>query len=614
MKQKILLVDDRPENIFVLESTLENPALEFIKADCGEEALKQLLRNDISIILLDVQMPGMDGFETAELIRGNPVTKNIPIIFVSAINQEKKHIFKGYASGAIDYIFKPFDPEILKSKVNVLLDLDKQRRIVERQNNELSNAKRNTDSIFQNVKEGLFLLNKENKILPQYSQALEGIFETQNLANTDLLSVLKKSVPDKAFEEFCEFLSLSFDSSIASSSISELNPLSEVEFKQRSSPGEIKYLSFDCRRIYNGDDIEKLIFTVNDNTSRVLLEKKLTRIEKESNKQMDNLFSIIHVDPMLLRDFIESLKRDMQDAKSSIEKLSKDKDITDILESLYRSIHQIKGNAAVLDLKNFMNQAHKAEDIISSMLKNGKASKSNIEQFEKCLQAFETRVDEINIIISKLNHIYKYFRPKRSFEADLLFNAMNNLVENLQKKTGKKVKLDSKNFDSTDLPYNYQHNIKDIIVQLMRNAFYHGIESTEERKKLKKNTTGIITIETIKDDKTVGFSFRDDGRGIQLSKLKSAAMESGKWQQDEINQWNDQQLTEIIYCSGITTMAKANSGAGRGVGMDIIKNMVDQSGGSIEIESEPDRYTLFKITFPLESMKDNPVIPEVHFN
>ena len=92
IKQQVLLVDDRPENLLSLESTLENENLIFLKAESGEEALKILLKEDVSLILLDVQMPGMDGFEAASLIRGKQKTRHIPIIFVTAISKEQKHI------------------------------------------------------------------------------------------------------------------------------------------------------------------------------------------------------------------------------------------------------------------------------------------------------------------------------------------------------------------------------------------------------------------------------------------------------------------------------------------------------------------------------------------
>ena len=126
--QKILLVDDQPANLVSLEAILEADGRELIKANSGPEGLKALLKEDISLVLLDVQMPGMDGFEMAELMRARKDTQSIPIIFVTAISKEKQYVFKGYQVGAVDYLFKPLDPVILQSKVNFFLQLDRQRR------------------------------------------------------------------------------------------------------------------------------------------------------------------------------------------------------------------------------------------------------------------------------------------------------------------------------------------------------------------------------------------------------------------------------------------------------------------------------------------------------
>lgn len=130
--QKILMVDDRPENLIALEAVLEAPGRELVKATSGEQALKCLLRDRFSIVLLDVQMPGMDGFEVAELMRANKAIAKTPIIFVTAISKEDKYKFKGYEVGAVDYLMKPIEPIILTSKVNFFLDLDKQKRALER--------------------------------------------------------------------------------------------------------------------------------------------------------------------------------------------------------------------------------------------------------------------------------------------------------------------------------------------------------------------------------------------------------------------------------------------------------------------------------------------------
>ena len=123
----ILIVDDRPENILALESILRVNNFQVDTANSGEEALKKVLKNTYSLIILDVQMPGMDGFEVAEIILGHSKSQHTPIIFLSAISKEKIFITKGYASGAIDYITKPVDPEILLLRVKSLYLFSQQK-------------------------------------------------------------------------------------------------------------------------------------------------------------------------------------------------------------------------------------------------------------------------------------------------------------------------------------------------------------------------------------------------------------------------------------------------------------------------------------------------------
>ncbi len=122
-KVNILLVDDRPENLLALEAIIESDRYELFKATSGEEALKYLLKYDFAVILLDVQMPGMDGFSTAKIIKAREKTKDIPILFITANYLDSEHIFMGYSVGAIDYILKPFDPMILKSKVERFVEI-----------------------------------------------------------------------------------------------------------------------------------------------------------------------------------------------------------------------------------------------------------------------------------------------------------------------------------------------------------------------------------------------------------------------------------------------------------------------------------------------------------
>ena len=131
---EILMVDDRPENLLALEAILEPLGQRLVRANSGEEALRKLMQHDFAVVLLDVQMPGMNGFETAQLIKSRERTRYIPIVFLTAISKEEDYVFRGYQMGAVDYISKPFQPDILRAKVMVFVDLHvKQKRIAEQE-------------------------------------------------------------------------------------------------------------------------------------------------------------------------------------------------------------------------------------------------------------------------------------------------------------------------------------------------------------------------------------------------------------------------------------------------------------------------------------------------
>lgn len=140
----ILVVDDNAHNLLAMQRLLDGMAVDVVSAASGREALSHLLRREFAVVLLDVQMPEMDGFETARLMRQNKRTSSTPIIFVTAISKEERHVFRGYETGAVDYLFKPLESEIVRGKVRVFLELHRQRNelrqayaALERRNQEL---------------------------------------------------------------------------------------------------------------------------------------------------------------------------------------------------------------------------------------------------------------------------------------------------------------------------------------------------------------------------------------------------------------------------------------------------------------------------------------------
>lgn len=185
-KFNILIVDDREENLLTLESILESDELNIIKALSGNEALGLMLEYNFAMVLLDVQMPEMDGFECAELMRSNDRTKNIPIIFITAISKQRQHIFKGYASGAVDYLYKPLDLEILTAKIKAYIEFFKQKHKLEITTRELEKTIQELDSSKKIAEEATlakssFLANMSHEI----RTPLNGIIGMAELALMD---------------------------------------------------------------------------------------------------------------------------------------------------------------------------------------------------------------------------------------------------------------------------------------------------------------------------------------------------------------------------------------------------------------------------------------------
>jgi two-component system, sensor histidine kinase and response regulator len=175
----ILLVDDTPENLVALEAVLSSLGQNVVKARSGEEALRLLLRQEFAVILLDVNMPGLNGFETAEMIRQRKSTEHIPIIFVSAVSTSDTHLFKGYALGAVDYIFTPVIPEVLRSKVTVFVELlkktDEARKLnadLERRANQLQAANAELEAEIATRKRAEAALQDSNSALEAFSYSV----------------------------------------------------------------------------------------------------------------------------------------------------------------------------------------------------------------------------------------------------------------------------------------------------------------------------------------------------------------------------------------------------------------------------------------------------------
>jgi two-component system, chemotaxis family, sensor kinase CheA len=592
IEQKILIVDDVRENLVAMESILDDCGAKLISVQSGNDALKVLLNERISLILLDIQMPGIDGYETAKLIRGAQRTKDIPIIFVSAISKEERNISMGYKSGAIDFLHKPVDPEIVSRKVDLFLQLDHKQQSLEQKNRELLRARANTNNILNNVEEGLFLMDNDGLIKPEYSKALENIFKKDTLAGENLMDVLKSHISDKSKEDIETYLELVLDASISEDIFADLNPFELLEYEIKDQDLR-KYLNFKFKRIYEDKRINELIITVTDLTQSVKMENELQSTSEQSKKQLE-LLNIIDIDPQLLKEFLKQCEFEIEHIKKGLLNLTRDDQVNEI----YGAIHAIKGNAAMLNLGYISEKAHFFEQEIVNLKYEVLLINEQKDKFLKILTEIKELLRGINSLMDRVKTFYKGFSSSAFNAGEMIIKAVENTLKNNNGTVDTHITFDHSGFDDGIFEASDFIFLRDIVVQLTRNTIAHGLRNNGKNISKGKDYIPTISLTSAKIDGDLVLNFSDNGKGLQLDKIKEKALAFDKWEKEELEQMSECELSNLIFQTGISTANNSDLISGRGVGMNLIKQKIEEHGGSVEVESKYGEFCKFKLKLP----------------
>jgi hypothetical protein len=506
----VLLVDDRPENLLALEAILNSPSYNLVQASSGTEALRCLLNQDFAVILLDVQMPGMDGFETATLIRSRDRSRSTPIIFITAFSSNDTHVFKGYSLGAVDYLFKPLKPEILTSKVQVFVELFQKTVEVKQQatqlaavNSELSKSEERFRTLCACSPLGIYVADVEGRctyINPR-CQAICGLTLEESLAE-----VWQREVhPEDRDRVVADWLAW----------IKESQEYSN-EFRLAGSE-DVRWIHVQSSPMFS--DLGKLIGhvgTVRDITDRKQAEEERGRLLRE------------------------------QVARQEAERANQMKDefLAILSHELRTPLNAILGWSRLLRVKKFDEET--IDKALETIERNAKSQAQLIEDI----------LDVSRILRGKLNLNKHPIRLESVIE--LAIDSLQPLAEE------KSIVLELTSSPNVGEVIGDFDRLQQIVWNLLSNA----IKFTQEEGKVE------VRLESVGDEAQI--QIIDNGIGIEPDFLPYV-------------------FDRFRQADSSTT----RSYGGLGLGLAIVRHLVEQHGGKVYAENNPGEGAKFTVALPL---------------
>jgi len=461
----------------------------------------------------------------------------------------------------------------------------------------LDKANKETDVIFNNIHEGIFLLDESLRIghlCSKYFENLFGNIKFRNMPFLEFLREIEVSAKDIFVTE--DYLKLFFNEKVNNALLSQVNPLDKVFISVVNENGkkQEKFLSFVFTIFVNADKKKELLGTVNDITEEVLYAEALKDEEEKNKEKMEQLLQIINIEPQIMDEFFE----DSQDEIDYINNLLKSNrsDYRKVLSEIYLAVHSVKGNAQILGLTNIAEMLNIVETDIKDLLDRTEVSWEDIldstiqlVNIQERISDLRERVEELQVYQSKLKNLEE--------KAGLFERTLHKVLVTEGKKEGKILNLDYSNFDSKDIPKEHRKVIKDIFVQLARNAISHGIETPDEREKRGKNPQGKVSISLKKDrEGNIIYSFRDDGNGIDVEKIKTVAQKKGLKKEGDVFDLSD--AVKLIFNMGFSTAEENSLIAGRGIGLTFVREKINSVKGKIKIKTQTGKYCEYIVILP----------------
>lgn len=458
-------------------------------------------------------------------------------------------------------------------------------------NKELQQERNELTAMKDNLNVGIFSLDRDFIIQPYYSQALEDILSHSALTGLNILEIFADSITGKQRNTLKDYFTMMFNGTHNMKLLEEINPINEVEYVSPETRAK-RTLSCKFSCIRRREDT-LLLGVIYDITEQVKTEAQLKEEESKRQTEMQTLFEIVQIEPAVFHEFIEDT--DYQFARLNSTLKRQDFPLHQIIISFYQTIHAIKSNAAILGLEVFAAKCHTLEDEIKQIQDKAEATFVDLMHLTLELDKVFMERDKLKQTLEKITSFRKQY-----FTESIFIISVRKAIERIAEETGKLAILNAENVDDDIIKSDLRNILKEIVLQLARNAVYHGIEDPETRLSYHKAEYGTISLSIQKRDNTIEIVFSDDGRGIALSSVKEKAVQENLLPPEENNQ---DQILSVLFMPGFSTSIEENLNAGRGIGLSLVADRLKEINGNISITAKEGTGTAFTMHIPYESSK-----------
>lgn len=446
--------------------------------------------------------------------------------------------------------------------------------------------------ILATVQEGFLLVDRDHRIAAEYSRSVEMILGRSQLAGHPLPLVLAELLGSELAELARGYLETLFNPNVIERLVGDINPLKAATVRDAAGRAR-QHLAFTFRRSTEGREIRRLLVRVEDRTREVELAAELEEHERQAGQRVELAMEMMQVEPEALTDYLTRFLAEISRI-GRFRTQGVGGSMRATVDAIFRSLHSLKGEAGQIGLRSFAERLHRTEDVAESLRDN--PARESLERLDPWIASLRTLGSEAKDLVTRLSALVTRRVSEAQPRPQEVVPALEAMVADLSTRLGKPARFIA-HWHPDDLPAEYSAVVREALIQLARNAMVHGVETEEERRHAGKPAAAVLqfALRRHAGEGQLEILFQDDGRGLDLKRIRERGRELFG-----VSVLEDGQAAQLIFEPGFSTARTTTLDAGRGVGLDLVRERVESLGGMILVHSEPGVFCAFQIVLPLQ--------------